>query len=296
MTERQRTLPAMLLLVAVTAVWGSTFVVVKDAIGRMPAMDFLFWRFGIATLAMLAVRPRSLAGLGRSGWRQGALLGLTLGAGYIFQTVGLEHTPATVSGFITGLFVVFTPLCAGVLLRQRVPALAWVGVALATVGLGLIALRGWQVSTGELLTLGCAVAFALQIVGLGEWAPLHDSAGLAIVQMATTTLLCLPAAASEKLTRPPDAGVWGAIVLTGLIATAAAYFIQTWAQTILDPTRTAIVLTMEPVFAAVFGVAIGGDAFDARTAIGCLCVLAAMLLVELGPRHAAEAKVERLEM
>ena len=296
MTHRRQSLLATLLLVAVTAVWGSTFVVVKDAIGRMPAMDFLFWRFGLATLAMLALRPQSVVHLGRTGWLRGALLGLALGVGYICQTIGLEHTPATVSGFITGLFVVFTPLCAGVLLRQRVPGLAWVGVALATVGLGLIALHGWQISAGEVLTLGCALAFALQIVGLGQWATQHSVFGLAIVQLGTTTLLCLPAAATEGFSAPPDAGVWGAVVLTGLIATAAAFFIQTWAQTILDPTRTAIVLTMEPVFAAIFGVAIGGDAFGPRTAIGCLCVLGAMLLVELGPRHAAEGRLEHLEM
>lgn len=292
---RRSPLVATALLLVVTAIWGSTFVVVKDAIGRMPAMDFLVWRFGIATVVMAAIRPRALAGLGRTGLRRGVLLGLALGAGYIFQTVGLETTPATVSAFVTGLFIVFTPLCAGVLLRQRISGLAWAAVALATLGLGLITLHGWQVGRGELLTLGCALAFALQLIGLGEWADRHDTAALSIVQLAVTTVMALIGAAPSSLAPPPDAGVWGAVLLTAIAATALAFFIQTWAQTILDPTRAAIVLTTEPVFAAVFGVAFGGDPFSARTALGALCVLGAMFLVELGPRGSRDARVERLE-
>lgn len=288
---------AITLLLVVTCTWGSTFVIVKDAIGRMPAMDFLFWRFAIATVVMAAARPRALAGLGRLGWRRGVLLGLALGAGYIFQTIGLETTPATVSAFVTGLFVVFTPLCAGVLLRRRISGLAWASVGLATLGLGLITLHGWAVGRGELLTLGCALAFALQLIGLGEWADQHDTAALAVIQLGTTALMCLIGTAPTTLAPPPDAGVWGAVLLTAIAATAVAFFIQTWAQSILDPTRAAIVLTTEPVFAAVFGVAVGGDAFSVRTALGALAVLGAMLLVELGSKPAPEtATLERLEV
>lgn len=293
---RRSPLLATALLLVVTAIWGSTFVVVKDAIGRMPAMDFLVWRFGIATVVMAAVRPRALAGLNPAGLRRGILLGLALGAGYIFQTVGLETTPATVSAFVTGLFIVFTPLCAGVLLRQRISGLAWTAVALATLGLALITLHGWQVGTGELLTLGCALAFALQLIGLSEWADRHDTAALSVVQLAVTTVMALAGAAPSSLAPPPDGGVWGAVLLTALAATALAFFIQTWATTVLDSTRAAIVLTTEPVFAAIFGVAVGGDAFSVRTAVGALCVLGAMLLIELGPRRARDAAVERLEM
>lgn len=284
------------LLLVVTAIWGSTFVVVKDAIGRMPAMDFLAWRFGIATLVMAAARPRALVRLGRVGWRRGWLLGLALGAGYIFQTVGLETTPATVSAFLTGLFIVFTPLCAGVLLRKRISGVAWASVSLATLGLALITLHGWHIGAGELLTLGCALAFALQLIGLGEWADRHDTGALAAVQLGVTTFMCVVGAGGSTLAPPPDAGVWGAVLLTSLAATALAFLIQTWAQSILDPTRAAIVLTTEPVFAAVFGVAFGGDPFSARTAVGALCVLAAMLLVELTPRFARDARAERLEV
>ena len=280
---RSRELVATTTLIAVTAIWGSTFIVVKDAVQQMPALDFLFWRFLIATLVVGPLRPRACKNLGARGLRRGAAIGLVLGAGYVLQTVGLEHTPATVSGFITGLFVVFTPLCAGVLLRRRVPNLAWLGVGLATIGLALIALRGWQIGAGEWLTLGCAFMFALQIIGLGEWAPHHDPAALAIVQLGVTTLICLVGAAPASLAPPPTAKVWAAVGLTSIAATALAFVVQTWAQSILNPTRAAIVLTSEPVFAAIFGVAVGGEPFGFRTAIGALCVLGAMLLVELPP-------------
>jgi drug/metabolite transporter (DMT)-like permease len=282
-------------LVGVTAVWGSTFVVVKDAIERMAVMDFLAWRFAIAALVMAAVRPRAVLALSTAARRHGVLLGLALGGGYVAQTFGLERTPATVSGFITGLFVVFTPLSAGLLLRKRVPGSAWVGVGLATCGLALLSLHGLAVGTGEAITLLCAVAFALHIVGLGEWSTSADAYGLAVVQLGTVAVVSIVAAAPDTLAPPPDAKAWGAVLLTALAATALAFFVQTWAQAHLQPTRAAVVMTMEPVFAGIFGVVVGGDDLTTRMVTGALFVLAAMYLVELGPRQAADATVERLE-
>ncbi len=286
--------PATAALVLITVVWGSTFVVVKDAIERMPVLDFLAWRFAIATVAMALVRPRAALALSADGRRRGFLLGLALGAGYVAQTFGLERTPATVSGFITGLFVVFTPLCSAVLLRRRVDTTAWVAVAVATGGLALLSLHGLSIGTGEAITLLCALSFALHIVGLGEWSTGRDAYGLAVVQLATVSVLAIVASAPDTLRPPPDAGVWGAILLTALAATALAFFVQTWAQSRLRPTRAAVVMTMEPVFAGVFGVAVGGDALGPRTVVGAVLVLAAMYLVELGPRRGADSAVERL--
>ena len=296
MTARRTELVALGVLVVVCAIWGSTFVVVKDAIERMPVMDFLAWRFAIAALVMAALRPRAVAALSPAARRRGVILGLALAGGYVAQTYGLERTPATVSGFITGLFVVFTPLCSGLLLRQRVDRASWGGVALATVGLALLSLHGLSVGTGEAITLLCAIGFALHIVGLGQWSTAEDAYGLAVVQLATVAVVSIPAAAPESLAPPPDSAVWGAILLTSLAATAFGFFGQTWAQAHLPPTRAAVVMTMEPVFAGVFGVLIGGDELTARTVAGALLVLAAMYLVELGPRHAADATVERLEV
>jgi drug/metabolite transporter (DMT)-like permease len=287
-------LPTLALL-GVCAVWGSTFVVVKHAVEQMPVMDFLAWRFGIAALVMMLARPRSIRSLDRRGRRVGVLLGLALGAGYIAQTVGLQHTPASISGFITGLFVVFTPLCAGVLLHQRIDRTTWLGVALATVGLALISLRGFSIGSGEALTLLCALAFALHIVGLGEWSSSYDAAALAIFQLSTVAVISIIAAAPDTLSPPPDAAVWGAVLLTAVAATSVAFFVQTWAQAHLAPTRAAVVMTMEPVFAGIFGVAFGGDTFDARTLTGALLVLAAMYTVELGPRRGKDATIQRFE-
>lgn len=285
-----------LALVGVTAVWGSTFVVVKQAVDRMPVSDFLTWRFAMAALAMLLLRPRSVARLPRSGRRAGAVLGLALGAGYLFQTLGLQMTSAAVSGFITGMFVVLTPLSAALLLREPPGLPAWVAVGLSTVGLGLLSLRGLSVGGGELLTLLAAAAFALHIVGLGRWASSYDAYGLAVVQLLVVAALTGVVAAPGGLTVPPDAGVWGALVLTALAATALAFVVQTWAQAHLSATRAALVMTMEPVFGGLFAVLVGGEHLGLRTLAGALLVLAAMVLTEAGPRHGAEGDVERLEV
>jgi len=292
-TRRQLAATAALVLVCV--VWGSTFVVVKDAVDRMPVLDFLAWRFGLAALVLVVIRPRAVRGLGRRGLAAGFVLGLALGCGYLTQTYGLRSTPASVSGFITGMFVVFTPIVAAVVLRRTVSGTAWASVTLAAAGLALLTLHGFSIGSGEALTLLCALSFAVHIVGLGEWSPSYDSVGLAIVQLATVAVVCGLATSPGGIAVPPDRGVWGAVLLTGLLASAAGFLVQTWAQTLLSPIRTAVVLTMEPVFAGLFGVAVGGDALGWRMVLGAVCVLVAMVTVEAGPRRGAEGEVERLE-
>jgi len=190
---------------------------------------------------------------------------------------------------------VFTPLAAGLLLRHHVGAVAWVGVALACAGLALLSLHGLSVGSGELLTVVCALAFALHIVGLGEWSARYDAAGLAVIQLATVAVLCTLAAVPGGLHQPPDFGVWAALGLTALLGTAAAFWVQTAAQAHLSPTRAAVVLTMEPVFAGLFGVTVAHDRVTGRTIAGALLVVIAMLVVEAGPRHGADAEVRRLE-
>src|SRR4051794_15677283 len=249
----------------------------------MPGLDFLAWRFGLATLAIGLLRPRQIARLGRRGWTVGALLGLALGGGYLAQTYGLRTTPASISGFITGMFAVFTPLVAAVVLRRHVAGRSWFAVLVATLGLGLIALHGFSLGPGELLTLGCALAFAVHIVGLGEWSPDYDPFGLTFVQLLTVTVLCTVFAAPHSLAAPPDRSVWAAVFLTGLAASAFGFFVQTWSQAHLHAVRVAVVLTLEPVFAGLFGVAIGGDHLGVRIVVGAVCVVSAMLIVESGP-------------
>lgn len=272
-----------------------TFVMVKDAISRMPVMDFLAVRFALATTLMIMIRPLVLKKLSMADWQRGAVLGLLLGAGYVAQTFGLAHTSAAVSGFITGMFVVFTPIIAGLFLRRPVGRAAWAGVGVATLGLAIISLRGFSIGGGELLTLLCALIYAVHIVALGEWSAGRNPYALAVVQLGVVTLVCGAAALPGGIMLPPDTAAWTAILVTAVFATAFAFVIQTWAQAIISPTRAAIVMTMEPVFAGLFAVWLGGEHLGIRTVLGGALVLAAMYLVELGPRRAREGAVGRLE-
>lgn len=282
---RPTALIATIALVCVTAVWGSTFVVVKKAIADLPVMDFLFLRFALAALVLLLLRPRTLMSLSRAAWRHGIILGLILSAGYATQTFGLVTASASVSGFITGLFVVFTPLITALILKRRVARSVWLSVALAAVGLGLISLHGLSIGTGELLTVVGAFCYALHIIGLGEWSHRSDAFGLAVVQVGTVAVVSLAltlAAGTHSVTLPHTPIGWWAIGVTAVLGTAAAFFIQTWSQARIPPVRAAVVLTMEPVFAGVTGL-LTGETLGVRGWIGAALVLAAMYVVELAP-------------
>ncbi len=271
-------------LLLVTALWGSTFVVIKRAVARMPVADFLAWRFVLATAVMMVIRPRALLGLGRQGWWRGSLLGLALGGGYIAQTYGLRYTSAAISGFITGMFVVFTPILGGLLLRHRIGGRTGLAVVAAAAGLAVISLtgHGLGVGLGVGLTLVCAFAYALQLVGLGEWAADHDPFALTTVQLLVVAVLTVVVALpTGGLGPPPDLYVWLAVAFTAVLATSLAFVIQTWAQRLMSATRTAIVLTMEPVFAGLTAF-LAGESISWRVPVGGALVIAAMLLVELG--------------
>ncbi len=269
---------ALMALLAITAVWGSTFLIVQDAVKRMPVMDFLAMRFSVATLIMLAMRPNCLRGLNRIGFMRATGLGLALGLGYITQTFGLKYTSASVSGFITGMFVVLTPVISWILLRRGANRNTIIAVALATVGLGLLSLNGWSIGLGELLTLTCALFFALQIVGLGEWSAQYDPYSFAVIQIGVVAIISLAAAIPGGIILPPSGSVWVTIAVTAVLATAAGFLVQTWAQSLVSPTRAAVVMTMELVFAGLFGVFIGGNQMTARILGGAACVLAAMFV------------------
>jgi drug/metabolite transporter (DMT)-like permease len=272
---------ASIALVGVTAVWGYTFLVVQDAIARMAVMDFLAWRFILASIVMIVLRPTCLRNITRLELLRGIGLGTVLGLGYITQTYGLLYTSAANSGFITGMFVVLTPVMSWILLRRKTNRNTWLVVALATVGLALLSLNGWSVGIGELLTLGCAVFFAIHIVGLGEWSSQYKPYAFSLLQIGTVAIISLIAAIHEGITVPSDPGVWEALVITGVLATAVAFFVQTWAQSLVSATRAAVVMTMEPVFAGLFAVVIGGNQLTLRTLGGAACILAAMLIINL---------------
>jgi drug/metabolite transporter (DMT)-like permease len=272
---------AIAALIAVTAVWGWTFLIVKDAISRMPVMDFLAVRFTVAAIVMFVIRPTSLRHITRRGLWRGIVLGALLGMGYITQTFGLRTTSPAVSGFITGMAVVFTPVFSWILLHRKINRNTWIAVGLAIIGLALLSLHGWAFGTGELLTVGCAMFIAFHIIGLGEWSSQHESYGLALIQIATVAVLSLLAAAPGGIMLPPDISVWGTVGITAVLATALAFLVQTWAQSLISPTLTAVVLTMEPVFAGVFSVVVGGDKLTVRLIVGAVCVLVAMLIAQI---------------
>ncbi|HTV87217.1 MAG TPA: DMT family transporter [Dyella sp.] len=279
-------------LLAMTAVWGSTFVLIKDLVARMPVADFLAVRFIVAAIAMFAVFHRQVARLGRTQLLRGLLLGALYGVGQLLQTWGLALISPSVSGFVTGMYVVFTPILATLLLRERLPAAVWLAVALATLGLALLSLNGLSVDTGVWLTLLAALLYGLHIVALGRWSRAGDALGLSAVQMLVIALVCLLATANHGgPTLPPDPSAWLAVLYMALVAGAGAMLMQTWAQAHLPATRAAIVMTTEPVFAAGFAVAFGSDALTWRMLCGGGLVLAAMYLVELVPRATAQGKL-----
>jgi drug/metabolite transporter (DMT)-like permease len=292
--DRRTTLLATGVLLAMTACWGSTFFLIADLLDRVPTLDFLAVRFLVAGAAMLLVAPGALRRLSPASRRHAGVLGLVYGLAQILQTAGLAHTPASVSGFITGMYVVCTPLLAAVLLRTRTTATTWVAVGVAAVGLGVLTLDGLALGYGEAITLVSAVLYALHIVGLGAWARPGEALGMSILQVLVIAVVCLVATAPDGIVLPPTTRDWLSVVYMALFAGALALLGQTWAQARLSPTRSAIVMSMEPVFAAFFAVLLGEDDLTARMAGGGALVLAAMLLVEASPRRKVEGEVQHL--
>lgn len=277
-----------------TACWGSTFFLIHDLLDRLPVLDFLAVRFAIASAALWLLFPRAVPRLDRRSAGGALVLGLLYGVAQILQTAGLAHTPASVSGFITGLYVVATPLFAAVLLRARITAPTWAAVLLAVSGLGVLTLNGFSVGYGEVLTLVAAMLYALHIVGLGAWSDARAAMGMTIVQLVVITVVCLVAAAPHGIALPSDGRDWLSVVYMAVLAGALALAAQTWAQAHLAPARAALVMSMEPVFAALFAVLLGGEQATLRMVVGGLMVLGAMLVVELVPRRHVEAEVPHI--
>ncbi|WP_235530030.1 DMT family transporter [Nocardioides sp. Root151] len=296
MNETRTARLATVVLLAMTAMWGSTFFLIKDLSERISALDFLAVRFPIATVALLLIFPKALGRLSAQSRRQAVVLGVLYAGAQVLQTVGLAHTAASVSGFITGLYVVCTPLLAAVLLRTRIGRLTWVAVAMAIGGIALLTLQpgGLAFGYGEGITLIAALIYALHIVGLGAWSNADEAMGMAIVQLAVISAVCFLGAVPNGITLPDNGRDWLSIVYMALGAGAFAMAGQTWAQAHLPPTRSAIIMSMEPVFAAVFAVLAGGEHLTARLLSGGLLVFAAMLVVELMPRRKIEAEVTHI--
>jgi len=278
-----RQLRADLALALVAMIWGATFVVVKNELANIGPLAFVTLRFAVAFLVMALLARHSLARVDRSQLLAGLLIGTFLFSGYALQTVGLRYTTASKAAFITGLSVVLAPLFARLLLGQSPSLLAAVGVALAAVGLGLLSLADdLTPAIGDLLVLGCAASFALHIVTISRFAPKMDTTTLAAVQIGV-----VPVAAAvttgllEPLPATIGAGTLGVAALMGIVATAFAFTVQTKAQAFTTPTHTALVLSLEPVFGALFAYLLAGETMGPRQILGCALILLGMVAAEI---------------
>jgi drug/metabolite transporter (DMT)-like permease len=271
----------MFALVCVTVVWGYTFVPVQKALALYPLFAFLAVRFAISALVLLPFAWRSLRALPRAGFAAGAGAGLLLAAAYALQTAGLERTTVSSTGFITGLYVVLTPVIALVLFRTPVAAAAWIGVALAVAGLLLLNGMPGGSAVGNALVLGNAVAQSFQIVSMERFAPRYDARVLTFLQMAVSCV-CFTAIALVRgeLAMPEHGSVWFALVVTGVFAGALGYAVAIWVQSRTTAARAALVFTLEAPFAALFGVLLLSERLGPWGWTGCAVILAGIVLAE----------------
>ena len=266
-------------LLAVSASWGLAFVIMKDPIEKQNVNSFLATRFVLAVLVMIAIRPRVLSQITREMLIKGFFAGLFLGSGYIFQTFGLKLVGAAITGFVTGLYVVATPLIAWLVLRHRITVYTWLCVALATVGLAFLSLKGWSVGAGELLVLVSAIAFAAHIVALGQWSKGLDAYAMTVVQLATCALLTGAISIGQGYKAPVNLSGWAVVVYTAIFSTAVAFVIQTWSQAHISPTKVAVILTMEVVFAALFAMVFTDETLNLQQMLGGVLILISMLAI-----------------
>ena len=268
-------------LVAVTALWGATFTLIRDLLERMPPFLYISMRFWVAAAALALFG--GLAGITKDEIRAGAVIAVPLFAGYACQIVGQQYTSPSNAGFITGLFVVTTPIIAALVYRSAPSKAALAGVALATVGLVLLAAPAGSLRKGDLMILGTAVAFGFHIVAIGHFAPGRSPMRLVTVQIVIAAVAATLWSSVAERTAPPtgDAFVWFVILLTGVFATSVGFVVQTRVQQLAPPTRTAVILTAEPVFAGIFGYVLAGDRLGARGYAGAVVIVAAILISEL---------------
>jgi drug/metabolite transporter (DMT)-like permease len=271
----------LLALVVVTAIWGYTFVPVQKAVAVYPLFAFLAVRFAISTAALAPFALGPLRTLPRRGWAAGLGAGTLLALAYGLQTAGLELTTVTSTGFITGLYVVFTPLIALAAFKTPVPAPVWVGVVLSVAGLLLLSGAPGGSWAGNLLVLGNAVAQSLQIVAMERYAPRYDARALTFLQMSVAfTGFTVIAVAAGQVEAPPDAQTWYALVVTGVFAGALGYLVATWVQSRTTAARAALVFTLEAPFAALFGVLLLSESLGWAGWLGCTVMLTGIVLAE----------------
>lgn len=273
---------AVIALIGVGFTWGAAFVLMKDAIEQQPYMDFLATRFTIAAFAMILLRPFVALKMQAGDLKYGALIGVVLAFGYITQTIGLELTTAATSGFLTGLYVVFTPLIAWLFVKYKISGRVAIGVLFSVVGLAIFsgAAQSVEFQVGQIWLVVCAVLYAIHILLLGKFGQGRNSYRFAMLQIAAVALVTWGFAIVDGYQPPPNFEVWFAILFTALLSTVMAFWIQTWAQTLLDPARVALLITSEVIWTAVLAIGMGQEPLTLAIVVGGGMMLTAMLIVE----------------
>ncbi|CAB4538658.1 unannotated protein [freshwater metagenome] len=266
-------------MISIAAVWGSSFVVMKDSLERQNVFSFLSSRFILAALLMVLYKPGVFRGLTKKFIYRGIIAGILLGSGYIFQTYGLTKTTVSNTGFITGLYLVFTPLISLIILKRHVLKIQWLAVVIATIGLFFISYNGVTIGLGEILVLISAFIYGAHFVALGEWSDGKNTYALTFIQVVTVAALTSIFAFKDGFQIAPDSTVWLAILYTAFFATFIGFLIQTKAQSVMSATVASVLLATETPFAVFFGLYFHSDPLTLRIITGGSLVMLAMALV-----------------
>ena len=266
-------------MISIAAVWGSSFVVMKDSLERQNVFSFLSSRFILAALLMFLYKPGVFRGLTNKFISRGIIAGILLGSGYIFQTYGLTKTTVSNTGFITGLYLVFTPLISLIILKRHVLKIQWLAVIVATIGLFFISYNGVTIGLGEILVLISAFIYGAHFVALGEWSDGKNTYALTFIQVVTVAALTSIFAFKDGFQVAPDSTVWLAILYTAFFATFIGFLIQTKAQSVMSATVASVLLATETPFAVFFGLYFHSDPLTLRIITGGSLVMLAMALV-----------------
>jgi drug/metabolite transporter (DMT)-like permease len=283
-TSLENRLTADLALIAVTAVWGATFFMIKDALLVVPPFWFVSLRFTMAALLLWPFLLRARDPQSRIQIRYGISVGLLLFLGYALQTGGLQFTSASRGGFITGLTVVFVPVAQALLHRALPSGPIMMGVGLSVLGMALLSFGALDIASlalGDLLVLGCALAFTAHILAIGHYASRVNPLGLTFVQIVTVAALSLVLALGVESS--PGTGLVAAlpaVFFTAAFATVAAFYVQARAQRFTSPTHTALIFALEPVFAVIFAYLLANERLTTQEALGCGLILAGMLTAQ----------------
>lgn len=270
-----------LVIILMTLIWGGTFLVTKETLKLIGPFTYLGLCYAVGTLALVVIFHQRLRRITRAELLNGCLIGLVLFAAYAFQTTGLQWTTVSKAGFITGLYVPLVPLFSLLLLRQRIPGVAIIGVILSILGLCFLSINrdfNLVLGQGEWLLLCCAVLFALQIVLVGKFAPNADAINLAIIELGLTSILSLLTVPiiHEPIALPPLVS-WIPIILLGTCDMAFTLLAMIWVQQFISSTRATLIYALEPMWAALFGHFLAGDVLSLISWIGCLCIFTGMI-------------------